>query len=160
VIYHINKARLIDFMDGDQVFSLSDTLSKKQEGFAALANRTASGMREKTSGYFSETSIFSDRNLLIDLPFVQFFNQKMALVDDVRWVTSGNSPPFPIDVLVLSKSPKISIEECKECFPCALVVFDASNSFRQAERWRKECALKGWAYHDVRTMGAWVSSQD
>ena len=160
VIYSVNKARLMDFMDGDQVYSLSDTLSKKQESFAALANRTASGMREKTTVYFSDTSFFLGRNLLIDLPFIQFFNQKMALIDDTRWVATRNSPPFPVDVLVLSKSPKISIAECRERFPCSLLVFDASNTFRQAERWRTECELKGWAFHDVRTMGAWVGRQD
>ncbi len=156
VIYNVNKARLIDFMDGDQVFALSDTLSRKQEYFAALANRIASGMHEKTTVYFSGTSVLLGQNLFIDLPFVQFFNQKMVLVDDVRWVKFGNPKPLAVDVLVLSKSPKVSVAECRERFPCALVVFDASNTFRQAERWRKECKEEGWAYHDVRSMGAWV----
>ncbi len=156
VIYHVNKARLIDFFDGDQVVSLSDTLSRKQEYFASLANRTASGMREQTTVHFSADSVFLDHNLLIDLPFVQFFNQKMVLIDDARWLRFGNPKPLAVDVLVLSKSPKVSIAECMSRFPCALVVFDASNTFRQAERWRTECEEEGWAYHDVRTMGAWV----
>ena len=156
VIYALNKARLIDFFEGDQVIALSDTLSRKQENFAAQANRTASGMREKTLVLFSDTAVFSGHNLWIDLPFVQFFNQKMALIDDVRWFTRGNSKPLAVDVLVLSKSPRISIVECRERFPCALVVFDASNTLRQAERWSKECKAEGWAYHDVRIMGAWV----
>ncbi|MBC7775631.1 MAG: ComEC/Rec2 family competence protein, partial [Phycisphaerae bacterium] len=159
VIYSLNKARLIDFFEGDQAISLSDTLTKKQEAFAAQANRVASGVRGKTAVLFSDTSVFSNRNLLINLPFVQFFNQKMVLVDDVRWIKTGNLLPLSIDVLVLSKSPKISIAECRERFPCALVVFDASNTFRQAERWRKECETEGWAFHDVRTMGAWVGRQ-
>ena len=156
VIYSVNKARLIDFLEGDEAVSLTDTLSKKQEAFAAQANRTASGMREKTSILFSDTSGFSNRNLLIRLPFIQFFNQKMALIDDVRWVNKGNPKAIAVDILVLSKSPKVSIAECRKRFPCALVVFDASNSYRQAELWRKECEAAGWAYHDVRTMGAWV----
>ncbi|MFN0176871.1 MAG: ComEC/Rec2 family competence protein [Saprospiraceae bacterium] len=156
VVYHVNKARLVDFFDGDQVVSLSDTLSRKQEYFASLANRTASGMRDKASIHFSRDSVFLDHNLLIDLPFVQFFNQKMVLVDDARWLRLGNPKPLEVDVLILSKSPKVSVAECMSRFPCALVVFDASNTFRQAERWRKECEEAGWAYHDVRTMGAWV----
>ncbi|MDO8368000.1 MAG: ComEC/Rec2 family competence protein [Saprospiraceae bacterium] len=156
VIYSVNKARLIDFFEGDRTISLSDTLTKKQESFAAQANRTASGTREKTTVLFSDTVGFFGDNLLIALPFVQFFDQKMVLVDDARWVSSGNPKPLVVEVLVLSKSPKISVAECRARFPCALVVFDASNTFRQAERWRNECALEGWAFHDVRTMGAWV----
>jgi len=159
VIYSVNKARLIDFFEGDQTISLSDTLTKKQENFAAQANRTACGMREKTSVLFADTSGFSTRNLRVDLPFVQFFDQKMVLIDDVRWITAGNPQAITVDVLVLSKSPKISVAECRERFPCAVVVSDASNSFRQTEHWRKECAAEGWAFHDVRRMGAWVWRQ-
>jgi hypothetical protein len=159
VIYSVNKARLIDFFEGDQTISLSDTLTKKQENFAAQANRTACGMREKTSVLFADTSGFSTRNLRVDLPFVQFFDQKMVLIDDVRWITAGNPQAITVDVLVLSKSPKISVAECRERFPCAVVVSDASNSFRQTECWRKECAAEGWAFHDVRRMGAWVWRQ-
>ncbi|MFN0035435.1 MAG: ComEC/Rec2 family competence protein [Saprospiraceae bacterium] len=159
VVYFVNKARSVDFFDGDHVFSLSDTLSKKQETFAAQGNRTASGIREKTAVSFSNKEAFSSRNLLIDLPFIQFRDQKMAFVDDPSWVTSSHPNPIAVDVLVLSKSPKISVAECRECFPCGLVVFDASNTMRQAERWRKECEAEGWPYHDVRTMGAWVWRQ-
>lgn len=156
VVYHVNKARLIDFFDGEHAISLSDTLSKKQEIFAAQANRTASGIRGKTTVLFSDTSVFLSPNLLVAPPFAQFFYQKMALIDDARWVTAGKPQPVEVDVLVLSGSPKVSIAECRERFPCGLVVFDASNTFRQIERWRKECEAEGWVYHDVRTMGAWV----
>jgi hypothetical protein len=156
VIYRVNNARLVDFFEGDHTLTLSDTLTKKQENFAAQANRTACGMREKTSVLFSDTSGFSTQNLWIDLPFVQFFNLKMVLIDDVGWVSKGNPSAVAVDVLVLSKSPKITVAQCRERFPCALVVFDASNSFRQVERWRKECETEGWACHDVRKLGAWV----
>ena len=107
----------------------------------------------------SDSTAFASPNLWVDLPFVQFFDQKMALIDDVCWVKKGNTQAIAVDVLVLSKSPNVSVAECRERFPCTLVVFDASNSYRQAERWRKECAMEGWAYHDVRRIGAWVWKQ-
>ena len=156
VIYSLNKARLVDFMEGDHSICLSDTLSQKQESFAAQATRTAFGMRELTKLGFSDTSSFQQGNVLIDLPFVQFFDQKMSFISDSRWLRTGNPKPVPVDVLVLSKSPKVSIAECRERFPCKLAVFDASNSYRQIERWKKECEEAGWAYYDVRSLGAWV----
>jgi competence protein ComEC len=157
VIYSVNKARLMDFFEGDQVVSLSDTLTKKQELFAAQAHRTASGMRDKRSVLLGDSTFFIDRNLLIDPPFIQFFNQKMVLLDDVAWIRRGDPDPVPVDVLLLSKSPKVSIAECRERFPCEVLVFDASNSFKQIKRWREECETMGWRYHDVRTMGAWIA---
>lgn len=156
VVYHVNKARLLDFFDGDHTFSLSDTLTRKQESFAAQSNRTASGMRENTRILISDSTVFEGNNLLVDWPFIQFFQQKMLLLDHPRWVTGEPDMPIEIDVLVLSKNTKISIAQCREYFPFRIVVFDASNGQRQCARWSKECTENGWAYHDVRTMGAWV----
>ena len=156
VIYSVNKGRLIDFFEGDRVFSLSDTLSQKQENFAAQANRTASGMRTKTALFLADTTRFLSPNLLIDLPFVQFFQHKMVLVDHAYWLKAGDPAPVSVDVVVLSKSPRVSIAACRKRFPGALVVFDASNTFRQIAQWRNECEEEGWDYHDVRASGAWV----
>ncbi|MDX1910926.1 MAG: ComEC/Rec2 family competence protein [Saprospiraceae bacterium] len=156
VVYNVNKARLVDFMDGDRVFSLSDTLSKKQEIFAAEGNRTASGMRVKTHCYLSDTLVYSDRNLLISWPFVQFFTEKMVFIDHSRWLHDAPREAVAVDVLVLSKNPKVSINECHARFPFRIVVFDASNSLRQTEYWRRDCEKRGWRFHDVRSMGAWV----
>lgn len=159
LIYTINKARLIDFMEGDRTVALSDSLTYKQESYAAQAARTAFGMRSIEHLYCSDTLRFTQANLLIDWPFVQFFKQRMVLLSDVYGLSQGNSPPVPVDVLVLSKSPKVSIAECRERFPCKLAVFDASNSIRQVERWKKECEEAGWPYYDVRSMGAWIWRQ-
>lgn len=156
VIYCINKARLVDFMDGDRVFALSDTLSKKQEIFAAEGNRTASGMQEKKQRYITDTLSYTAQNLFISWPFVQFFEQKMLFLDHPKWLQENIPTPSQVDVLVLSKNPKVSIADCRKRIPFGLVVFDASNTIRQTERWRKECENQGWPFHDVRSMGAWV----
>lgn len=156
VIYYLNKARLMDFFDGVHVVSLSDTLNKKQEYFAALANRTACGMREKAAVLYADTSLHIYPNLLIDLPFVQFFNQRMVLLDDVKWATAGTPSPIAVDVLVLSKSPRITMAQCRARFPFKMVVFEATNALSQVNRWREECEKHGWPYHDVRTQGAWI----
>jgi competence protein ComEC len=155
-IYFVNKARLVDFMDGDRVISLSDTLTKKQEIFAAEGNRTASGMRQKTALFITDNLFFKAQNLCIDWPFVQFYSQKMVFINDERWLRAGVSGSFAVDVLVLSKNPKVSIAECRARFPFRRVVFDASNGIRQTRRWRRECEALGCDFHDVRSMGAWV----
>ena len=49
IVYHVSKQRrLIDFFDGRHAWSLSDTLTAKQEDFAAKSNRVASGIRSQT----------------------------------------------------------------------------------------------------------------
>ena len=56
-------------------------------------------------------------NLLIDKPLLQFFQQKVALIDDARWVTETTAQPVPVDAVLLSKNPDLSMAECREKFP-------------------------------------------
>jgi competence protein ComEC len=156
VVYHLNKQSLIDFWDGGKVFSLSDTLLPRKEMFAAQANRVTGAMIQKTTLYFSADTLFSIDNLLIDWPFIQFFDKKMILLDHALPDLSPGNTHLKADVLLLCKNPKVTIAECRKHFSFQWVVFDASNSQWQTERWQQECENAGWTYHDVRSQGAWV----
>lgn len=155
-IYHVSKNRLMDFFDGQQTVSLSDSLSAKQVLFAAQPNRWASGIRALETVNFAADTTFTNPNLYFDPPFAQFFSKKIAIINNVHWVRAGQMPPVAVDILVLSKSPHVSIAACREQFPFGLVVFDVSNSWKQTARWKAECEAAGLAYHDVREQGAWV----
>ncbi|HOY07862.1 MAG TPA: hypothetical protein PLO67_20770, partial [Saprospiraceae bacterium] len=95
-------------------------------------------------------------NLLIDGPFIQFYNKKLVVIDRAEQVSTGQSALIKTDILLLRKNPKITIAECREHFDFQVAVFDVSNSLRQTERWRKECEENGWRYYDVRSRGAVV----
>ncbi len=160
VVYHMPKQkRLIDFFDGRHAYCLADTLSAKQENFAAKPNRVASGIREKTGVMLDALQPFRSDNLLCDKPFAQFFQLKIALIDDAQWLMPS-AAPVAVDVLLLSKGPELSLEACREKFPFGIAVFDASNPRRKVARWVQECADNGWACHDVRAQGAWVFKQE
>lgn len=156
VVYHLNKQSLIDFWDGEKVFTLSDTIIPRKEIFAAQANRITGALTRKTVLHFSSDTSFLSGNLLIDKSFVQFFDKKIVLLDHASQVRPAGKNPFRTDILLLCKNPKVTIAQCREHFSFQIVVFDASNSQGQTERWRKECENAGWAYHDVRSQGAWV----
>lgn len=154
--YHIPQNRLLDFFDGPNVVSLSSPLTAKQLLFAAQPNRWASGMRDLTTVNVASDTVLLKPNFLYDPPFVQFFNQKMVLVDDARWVKTGQPVRVAVDILLLSNSPRITVAACRERFPFKLVVFDGSNNWKQIQRWKAECEGAGIAYYDVRESGAWV----
>jgi competence protein ComEC len=160
VVYNMSKQkRLIDFFDGRHAFALADTLTTKQENFTAKPNRIASGIRGKTQVMLEGSAPFRSNNLLYDKPFVQFFQQKIALIDDARWIIPS-AAPMAVDVLLLSKNPELSVAACREKFPFSIIVFDTSNSRRKVAGWQQECVENGWVCHDVRTQGAWVSKQE
>ncbi len=158
VVYSISKHHLLDFFDGRLVVSLSDTLTRKQETFTAQSNRWALGMYQKTNLLLEVDSSFQSKNYCFDPPFVQFFDHKMVMLDDAKWVKPTSSAPFPVDVILLSNNPKVSIADCLRCFPSKQVVWDLTNSWKQTERWRVECKSLGVSGRDLRQDGAFILS--
>lgn len=158
VVYQMPKrTRLIDFFEGNEVITLSDSISVKQELFAAKPFRIASAIQRQLKLLWNETLSFHDNNLLINRPFAQFFQKRILLFDDKKWLE--NSTPVPVDVLIISQNPNVSMSDCYRQFPFQLVVFDASNSRRKATLWKQECADHHWPCHDVRTQGAWICQE-
>lgn len=156
-VYHLNKQRLVDFFDGENCVSLADSATPRQVLFTAQANRWAAGIR--ADSLLRRDACFQKSNLFVRPPFAQFFQQKIALIDDARWVEAGQPPPVPVDVLLLSHDARVSIADCLRRFPCRVVVIDASNSWKNAGRWKNECRAQGVDCHDVRERGAWVWSR-
>lgn len=154
-LYHISRQSLLDVFDGQAVTGFSDSLSDKQLLFAAQPNRWACGGYETRRASLSGDSAFAGARLMCDPPFVQFCQMRLAILTDDKWLRE-NAPPVHVDVLLLAQNPGVSITRCMEQFPSKLVVFDASNSWKNTNRWRQECAAAGISYHDVRESGAWM----
>ena len=156
IVYSIQKGRLMDFFDGTSAISLSDTLTKKQVLFAAQPNRWAGGIRNNTTVYIKPDHCTVMDNLLYNHPFIQFFDKRMVLLDDLLWLKGASQ--IPTDILVISKNAATDIVECQKKFPAGIVVFDNTNSRRKVEKWVAQCIAEGIPFHDVRTQGAWVWS--
>ncbi|MFM8488284.1 MAG: ComEC/Rec2 family competence protein, partial [Bacteroidota bacterium] len=154
-VYHLSRQqRMIDFFDGNQTLTLSDSLTRKQEQFAAGGFRTASAIFHRTTMPLSDQMQFQSGNFIQKGPFIIFSGIKMAFFEsgyDIR-----SLPDFPVDVIILSRNTGISLTQCHKKLQFRTVVSDASNSRRQTEKWRKECAENGWTFHDVKSGGAWV----
>ncbi|MEO6759386.1 MAG: hypothetical protein ABIO24_08020, partial [Saprospiraceae bacterium] len=129
----------------------------KQVTFTAQSNRWTLGAQE-TLPFLLTDSLFQASNCCFDPPFVQFFARKMLILDNAHWLHDQEIPAFPVDLILLSKNPKVSIADCIRRFPCRLIVSDGTNSWKQCDRWRTECANLGLSYHDIRLDGAYVWS--
>ncbi len=156
VIYSINKYSLMDFFDGQSVVAISDSLSRKQLSFTADANRWAGGLHSLTTLYAGIDTNFTTGNIWYSPPFIQYFDKKIAVVDNAKWMNTDANVHIAVDILVLQKNPPITVAACRQRFPHALVIFDASNTWKQIARWKAECIAAGWPYYDVREQGAYV----
>jgi len=156
VVYALPKKRLIDLFDGRSCLSLTDSLTKKQVAFAAQPNRWALGVCEQKTLEFDQSADFQTANCCFAPPFIQFFQQRIILLDSPHWLELNPSPPFPVDVIWLSNNPRLLIADCIRQFPCRQIIWDGTSSWKQCERWRAECAALGLDSHDIRLQGAFV----
>ncbi len=147
VIYSVRNGRLADFFDGENLIILSENLNEKQESYAAQSYRIACGARNVIRLYPSDSLDFKDRHLFVQWPYVQFHDLRLAFID-----TLHPSPPVRTDVGMLAQS----VRRANIGGPFELAIFDATNSRRQANRWREDCILLGKPWYDIRQAGAWL----
>ena len=156
---------LYDSMSGIALYSW--TMSKQLESRHKhnlkgqyLELPMAMGMRKHELYHFADStdSTGDSPNFRYEAPLIQFFDQHIALIDHARCIQefSPSSSSIPIDIMVLSKSPRLSISACQEVFPSKLVIADNTNSRRKVAQWKAECEALQIPFHDVREQGAWT----
>jgi competence protein ComEC len=155
-VYHVgNGARMIDFFDGAYTISLSDTLSRKQMLFSAQSNRWANGQIGVQQAFFSDKS-WRARGVVLQGPFIQFYDKKIAIVDTPEVIKESAAFPVAVQVLILSKNPQVSISDCLKCFRPEQIIADPSNSRKSIQKWKEACVQLKIPFHDIKSQGAWV----
>jgi competence protein ComEC len=148
IVYNVPQHRAIDFIDGRNYLFAGDT-ALMADDFARnfhlkpsrILHRTASGNRIK--------EFVSAGN------YASFYGRRILLADRA---ISYNMPSEKqvIDVLVVSKSPKLYISRLVNVFDIKQVVFDGSVPYGKLFYWKRDCDSLQIPYHDVSEKGAFV----
>jgi len=68
----------------------------------------------------------------------------------------SNAGVVQVDHIIISKNPRLKISSPAKNFDCENYIFDASNSPRKIEKWKKECEELHLHFHSVAEQGAFV----
>jgi len=148
IVYNIPKHRAIDVINGRDYFFISDS--------DLLVDDFVRSFYLKPSRVLNR--VHSSRQLLNSLwqgNFLQFGTKRILLVDHDLEIESCSSK-ISIDVLVISKTPKLHLLQLSKTFNIRQVVFDGSVSPRKIKYWINDCALLRIPYHNVNEKGAFV----
>jgi competence protein ComEC len=85
----------------------------------------------------------------------EFCNKRIALMDTVRYFIASE-PKQPIDVLILSKNPKLYISNLIKTFSISQIVIDGSVPRWKAKLWKKDCDSLHIPCFNVSEKGAFV----
>jgi competence protein ComEC len=93
--------------------------------------------------------------LIITGKYAAYKNKRILLVDTV-FSFSNQGERYDIDLLIISKNPKLYVTKLAKAFNIKQVVFDGSVPFWKLTYWKKDCDLLHIPYYDVNEKGAFV----
>lgn len=155
-IYNISQHSTANFIDGvDNILIADSTLinNRKKLMFHVQNNWINNGVRNeeivRTDQLLNKDSIYNriNDNLFIKNNFFQFYNTKIALIDNT-FRAHNNKSKLGIDLLMISKNPRVSIEEILQHYNPKQIVIDASNSKYNSKRLKEEAQrlnIKCWS---------------
>ncbi|HEV8283563.1 MAG TPA: ComEC/Rec2 family competence protein [Chitinophagaceae bacterium] len=148
IVYNVPKHQAIDIMNGRACYFNGDS--------DLLADDFARNFHLKPSRIFYRVEPgdqASNSSKLKD--FYQFGSKRILLIDrDI--VFDSSTIQIPIDLLIISKSPKLYLKKLYQTFNFKQVVFDGSVPAWKLKYWTKDCDSLHVPYHNVNEKGAFV----
>ncbi len=155
-VYQAGRANLLDVVCGRERFTWSDSISAKQETFAAQANRWALGLRRATT--LSTDAPFSSRDLVWTPPVLRLSGRQMVLIDAdaPESLLMGDMPPGTDTVFWwLLDTPDFSPETVLARQKPHVLIIGGGVRRKDADVWEGAAMQAGVGCHRVARDGGW-----
>jgi competence protein ComEC len=148
IVYNVPQKRAIDIVNGSNYFFIGDS--------DLLANDFARNFHLKPSRIlYRIKEADALNNLLVYENYLSYHGKHVLLLDESVSFTPQQPKPS-IDLLVISKNPKVYMKKLAVSLDIKQVVFDGSVPAWKANYWKKDCDSLHIPWHDVTTKGAFV----
>jgi competence protein ComEC len=149
IVYNVPQHQSIDFVEGNSYHFVGDSLllaEAELQDFHCKPSRLLLRLNKKVD---SLSEVFTSDN------WYQFDNKRILLIDKPFNMESP-AQKINVDIIIISKSPKLSIAQLTSVFNCGQYIFDASNSLWKIDKWKKDCDELLLHYYSVPDQGAFV----
>jgi competence protein ComEC len=145
IVYNIPRKQAIDIIDSRKYFFVGDSDLLANDFIrnfhikpSRILHRIEPGERP---GSYQNLLVYRGKKILILRQTKQF---------------SKFPTKLPVDLLIVSKNPKLYFNELSKTFSVKQVVFDGSCPAWKINHWKKDCDSLGIPFHDVSEKGAFV----
>ena len=149
IVYNVPKYEAIDFIKGNHYQFVGDSILLQDgllQNFHLKPGRIANQLDKRSD---SLVGIFNQGM------FYQFDNKKILVAyKPVNFEAMDQK--IQLDLIIISKNPKIRIASLAKTFNCKLFVFDASNPAWKIEKWKEECKSLKLSWYSVPESGAFI----
>ncbi|MDP4263655.1 MAG: ComEC/Rec2 family competence protein [Bacteroidota bacterium] len=148
IVYNVPQHCAIDFIDGRNYIFYGDA-DLQSDDFARNFNLRPSRVLNRVSCVSAIKDLFCYDKYVI-------YKTKRILFIDTTISFSAPAKKYAIDLLIISKNPKLYMAKLATIFRIRQVVFDASVPYRKLAYWKKDCDSLHIPYHNVNEKGAFV----
>lgn len=148
IVYNVPQKQAIDFVAGRNYLFNGDSDLLKDDfirNFHIKPSRVFH--RIKTADTL--------KNFLVAENIIQYNDKKVLLIDTTTYFIPLKEK-IPVDMLVVSKNPKLYFKKLAETFAIKQVIFDGSVPAWRMKYWKQDCADLNIPYYDVSEKGAFV----
>lgn len=149
IVYNIPQHRGIDFVIGNSYQFIGDSILLQEgllQNFHLKPGRIALQLNHRSNSL--ATLIHQDG-------FYQFGNKRILLIDQpIAFEVPAQK--INVDIIIISKNPKLYIPQLASVFNCNQYVFDASNSLWKIGKWKEDCDKLNLRFHSVPEQGAFI----
>jgi competence protein ComEC len=148
IVYNVPQKRAIDFVDGRHYTFVGDS-DLFADDFAPNFHLKPTRILYRITPVDSLTSFSRIGN------YTDYKDKKILMLDSsINYLPSNEKPV--IDLLVISKNPRIYISKLATRLNIRQIVFDGSVPSWKTVYWKKDCDSLHIPWHDVTTQGAFV----
>ncbi len=149
IVYNVPQHQAIDFITGNNYHFLGDSI--------LLQDGVLQNFHLKPARIALQLNMRSDlmKTIFQQHQFYQFVNKKVLVIDKPISFEPLQQK-IDVDLIIISKNPKLSIAQMANVFNCGQYIFDASNSLWKIGQWQKDCKALHLNYYSIPAEGAYV----
>lgn len=148
IVYNVPQKTAVDFIDGRQYKFLGDSDLLKND-FARNFHLKPSRILHRISDAVEPPDFYQAGR------YINFKNKKVLLADE-GLAYSSLPQKQAVDLLIISKNPRLYINELAKKIDIKQVVFDGSVPTWKTKYWKADCDSLHIPWHDVSISGAYV----
>jgi competence protein ComEC len=148
IVYNVPQKQAIDIIDGRNYLFVGDT-DLLADDFVRNFHIKPARVLNRVEESATLNNYFQSENM------IQYNGKKILLIDNNSTFISSPEK-ITVDLLVVSKNPKLYFKKLVESFAIKQVVFDGSVPSWKIDYWKRDCDSLHIPYHDVNEKGAFV----
>jgi competence protein ComEC len=149
VVYNVPQHQSIDFINGNAYKFIGDSVLMEGgmlQNFHLKPGRIALQLSKKVD---SLPALLYSNHLYL-------FNGKKILLIDESLIFQPAIEKINVDYIIISKNPKLYIQQLAKVFNCGQYIFDGSNSLWKIAKWKTDCEQLNLHCYSVPEEGAFV----